>query len=157
MTTLDMDKGLVGKKGSSSSLETIWKRYTTITKAISITGDIDWASGLKKPSQSEIISVYGGRSTFYEQSKVLQLVKNHTDMVEWLERTESNVEATTELWGFYKVLYVVKDLEKWIENKNAEAEKRKKEKGKGKAKGKGKGKATESSTPVKRIHKKLCK
>lgn len=53
----------------------------TITKAISITDDIDWESGVKKPSQSEIISVYGGKSTFYEQSKVLQHVKIHSDMV----------------------------------------------------------------------------
>lgn len=91
----------------------------TITKAISITDDIDWESGVKKPSQSEIISVYGGKSTFYEQSKVLQHVKIHSDMVQWLERTESDMEATTELWGFYKKTYVVKDMEKWI---NAEAE-----------------------------------
>ena len=151
MTTLDMDKGLVGRKGSSSSLEIIWKRYVAITKAISITGDIDWVSGLKKPSQSEIISVYGGRSTFYEQAKVLQLVSNHSEMVEWLERIDSSMEATTELWGFYKAVYLVKDLEKWILNKNTEADK------KGKGKGKGKGKAAESSTPVKRIHKKLRK
>lgn len=148
MTILDMDKGLVGKKGSLSSLETIWKRYVTITKAISIMDDVDWESGVKKPSQSEIISVYGAKSTFYEQSKVIQRVKIHSDMVEWLGRTESDMEASTKLWGFYKKTYMVKDLEKWI---NAEAEK---EKGKAKGKGKGKGKATESSTPVKRIHKK---
>lgn len=154
MTTLDMDKGLVGKKGSTSSLEMIWKRYVAITKAFSISGDVDWASGVKKPSQTEIISVYGGKSTFYEQSKVLQQVKNHPDMKEWLERTDSDMDETTEFWGFYKAIYVVKDLEKWIENKNAEAEKGKgKGKGKGKEKGKGK-KGTELSTPVKNSHKK---
>jgi hypothetical protein len=153
MTTLDMDKGLVGKKGSSSSLETIWKRYVAITKAISVVGDIDWVSGVKKPSQSEIISVYGGKSTFYEQSKVLQRVKNYPNMVEWLERMDSDVDATTELWGFYKMMYLVKDLEKWIERKNAEAEKgRGKEKEK--EKGKRKEKVTESSPSVKRVHKK---
>jgi hypothetical protein len=149
MTALDMDKGLVGKKGSSSSLEMIWKRYVAITKANSIAGDIDWASGLKKPSQTEIISVYGGKSTFYEQSKVLQHVKNYPDMKEWLERTESDMDETTEFWGFYKPIYVVKDLEKWIENKIAEAEK-----GKGKGKGKGKKKESEQGTPVKKSHKK---
>jgi len=149
MTSLDMDKGLVGKKGSSSSLETIWKRYVVIQKAISVVGDIDWVSGVKKPSQSEIISVYSGKSTFYEQSKVLQHVKNHPNMVEWLERTSSNVDMTTDLWGFHKGLYSVKDLEKWLEMKNAEAEKVK-----GKGKGKGKAKGTESSSSVKRVHKK---
>ena len=106
-------------------------------------------SGIRKPSQSEVISVYSGKSTFYEQSKVLQHVKNHPDMVEWLERKDSsNMDATTKLWEFYKMSYSVKDLEKWLENKNAEA----KEKIKGK--GKGKGKVAESSGSVNRIHKK---
>jgi hypothetical protein len=145
MTVLDMDKGIVGKKGSPSSLEMMWKRYVAITKAISVVGDVDWASGVKKPSQSEIISVYGGKSTFYEQSKVLQHVKNYPDMVEWLERTESNMDASTELWGFYKAMYVIKDLGEWIEKKEAE---------KGKGKGKGKKKVSEPSTSVKKSHKK---
>jgi hypothetical protein len=151
MTSLDMDKGLVGKKGTLSSLEMIWKRFIIITKAISIVGDVDWVSGIKKPSQSEIISVYGGKSTYYEQSKVLQRVKHHPDMIEWLERTDSDLEATTAFWGFYKVLYVIKDLEKWLERKNEEAEK-----GKGKGKGnlKGKKKVTELSPSVKKTHKK---
>lgn len=150
MTALDMDKGLVGKKGSSCSLETIWKRYVAITKAVSAIGDVDWVSGIKKPSQSEVISVYSGKSTFYEQSKILQHVKNHPDMVEWLERTESSMDATTKLWEFYKMSYSVKDLEKWLENKNALAEAKEKMK----AKGKGKAKVAESSGSVNRNHKK---
>jgi hypothetical protein len=150
MTSLDMDKGLVAKKGSISSLEMIWKRYVAIQKAISDVGNIDWESGVKKPSQSEIISVYSGKSTFYEQSKVLQHIKIHPNMVEWLERTESNMDATTEIWGFYKAIYSVKDLEKWLKTKNEEAEK---VKGKGKGK-KGKGKVTDLSPSVKRVHKK---
>ena len=144
-----MDKGLVGKKGSSSSLEMIWKRYVAINKATSILGDVDWVSGVKKPSQTEIISVYGGKSAFYEQAKVLQYVSNYPDMVEWLERTDSDVDETTEFWGFFKVMYVVKDLEQWMEKKKAEVEK-----GKGKGKGKGKKKVTEPTTPVKKSHKK---
>jgi hypothetical protein len=122
-----------------------------ITKAFSVVGDIDWVSSVKKPSQTEIISVYSGKSTFYEQSKVLQHVKIHTDMVEWLERTDSNLDDTTELWGFYKPMYLLKDLEKWLEMKKAEADKGK---GKGNGKGKGKKKVTEPSTPVKKSHKK---
>ena len=43
-----MDKDLVGKKGSLSSLEMIWKRYIAITKPISVIGDVDWESGVKK-------------------------------------------------------------------------------------------------------------
>ena len=148
MTILEMDKGLVGKKGSTSSLEVIWKRYIAITKAISDAGDTDWASGVKKPSSSEIISVYRGKSTYYEQSKVLQKVNSYPEMKEWLERTESDVTETTDFWGFYKAVYVVKDLEKWIANKNSEE-------GKWKGKGKGKGKKeTILSTPVKKSHKK---
>jgi hypothetical protein len=139
-----MDQGLVGKKGSISSLETIWKRYVAIMKATSITGDVDWESGTKKPSQSEIITVYGGKSTFYEQSKVLQHVKQYPDMVAWLERTSSDLDVTNELWGFYKVTYLVKDLEKWLEKKKGEAEKGKK----------GKKKGTETSPSVKKSHKK---
>lgn len=123
MTTLDMDQGLVGKKGSISSLEVIWKQYVAILKATLTIGDVDWESGSKKPSQSEIISVYGGRSTFYEQAKVLQNVKQHPDMVAWLERTSSDLDVTNELWGFYKVAYVIKDLMKWVEQKKGEAEK----------------------------------
>ncbi|KAF8799540.1 hypothetical protein BYT27DRAFT_7263843 [Phlegmacium glaucopus] len=110
MTALDMDQGLVGTKGSRSSIETIWKQYVTITKAISKVGDVDWVFGSKKPVDSEIISVYGGRSTFYEQSKVLQHVKLYPDMVEWLEQSNSDANATTNLWGFYKPMYTLKDL-----------------------------------------------
>ena len=146
MTALDMDKALGGKKGSLASLQLIWKQYVAITKAISTVGDLDWVSGVKKPSQTELMSVYSGRSTFYEQQKILQQVSSHPDMVEWLERTESDKDETTEFWGFYKAMYVLKDLEQWIEKKNAEAEKRK---------GK-KGKVAEPSTPVKKSHKKLA-
>lgn len=147
MTTLDMDQGLVGKKGSISSLETIWKRYAAILKATSKIGDVDWESG-KKPSQSDLISVYGGRSTFYEQAKVLQKVKQYPDMVAWLERTSSDLDATNELWGFYKVTYVIKDLERWVEKKKGEAESAEKKNLKGKKKG------TETSPSVKKSHKK---
>ncbi|KAF8797516.1 hypothetical protein BYT27DRAFT_7219171 [Phlegmacium glaucopus] len=122
MTALDMDQGLVGTKGSCSSIETIWKQYVTITKAISKVGDVDWVFGSKKPVDSEIISVYGGRSTFYEQSKVLQHVKLYPDMVEWLEQSNSDANATTNLWGFYKPMYTLKDLEKWFAGKNEEAQ-----------------------------------
>ena len=73
MTALDMDQGLVGIKGSRTSLETSWKRYVTVTKAISKVGDIDWESGTK-PTDSEIIGVYTGKSAYYDQTKVLQHV-----------------------------------------------------------------------------------
>jgi hypothetical protein len=118
-----------------------------VTKAISISGDVDWVSGGRKPSQTEIISVYGGKSTYYEKSKILQRVKSYPEMVVWLERTESDMEVTAGLWGFYKIIFLVKDLEKWLDRKNAEAEK-------GREKGKGKKKVAESSTPVKKLHKK---
>jgi len=48
------------------------------------------------------------------------------------------------IWGFYKVMYTVKDLEKWLERKNGEAEKGKK----------GKKKVAELSPSVKKSHKK---
>ena len=41
MTALDMDQGLVGKKGSRTTPEMTWKHYTTITKAISMVGSIE--------------------------------------------------------------------------------------------------------------------
>lgn len=146
MSTLDMDQGLVGKKGTPSSLETIWKRYVVINNAFAKINNIDWESGIKKPSQSEIVSVYSGKSTYYEQSKVLQHVKVHPTMIEWLERSDSDLDATTELWGFYKTMYTVKDLEKWLERKNEEAQKGKK----------GKKKVTVQPSPssVKKSHKK---
>jgi hypothetical protein len=71
-------------------------------------------------------------------------------MVEWLERTDSDMDVTKGLWGDYKPLYSLKDLVKWLGVKKVEAEKVKR-----KGKGKGKGNATDSSPPVKRIHKKL--
>ena len=64
-------------------------------------------------------------------------------MVEWLERTDFDVDETTEFQGFYKVMYVVKDLEQWMEKKKAEVEKQKQKK-----------KVTEPTTPVKKSHKK---
>ena len=61
-----MDQGLISAKGSRSSIETIWKRYITILRAITRVGELEWAVG-KKPTDSEVIGVYGGKSTFYEQ------------------------------------------------------------------------------------------
>ena len=72
------------------------KTSVAINKATSIVGDVDWVLGVKKPSQTEIITVYGGKSTFYKQAKVLQYISNYSDMVEWLERTDFDVDETTE-------------------------------------------------------------
>ena len=120
MTSLDMDQGLVGMKGSRASLETLWKCYTTIIKAISKVGETDWEVG-KKPADGEIIGVYGGKSAFYDQSKVLQYVQLHPEMVEWLERSDLNLDDdATGLWGYYKTTYALKDLEKWLERKGKE-------------------------------------
>ena len=72
MNALDMDQGLVGAKGSCSTLEIIWKCYTTIMKTITKVGELKWALE-KKPTDSEVIGVYGGKSTFYEQVRVLHV------------------------------------------------------------------------------------
>ena len=124
MTTLDMDQGLVGMKGSRVSLEMIWKRYTTITKAISMVGDTEWELG-KRPVDSEIIGVYTGKSAYYDQLKVLQHVHVYPEMVEWLERSELDtalVQNTDHIWGYYKASYTLKDLEKWLAGKQKEAQ-----------------------------------
>ena len=122
MTALDMDQGLVGLKGSRASLETLWKRYTTIIKAISKVGETDWEVG-KKPADGEIIGVYRGKSAFYDQSKVLQYVRLHPEMVEWLERSDLDQEDDpTGLWGYFKTTYALKDLEKWLERKGKEVQ-----------------------------------
>jgi hypothetical protein len=123
MTILDMDQGLVGTKGSRPSLEIMWKRYVVITEAIVKAGSVDWVSGSKKPADTEIISVYASKSSFYDQSKVLQHVKLFPDMLEWLERSDSNLDATVKLWGFYRTAYSLKDLENWIGKQHEEAQK----------------------------------
>jgi hypothetical protein len=164
MTALDMDQGLIGIKGSRASLETIWKRYVTVTKAISMVGDMDWDLG-RKPVDSEIIAVYGGKSAFYDQLKVLQHVRFFTDMVEWLERSEFDDDLAGKadtLWGYYKTSYTLRDLEKWIERKKKEAHSDRKGKKKETVQThskKGKGKKIDdsddsSSHPSKRAHKK---
>ena len=53
MNALYMDQGLAGAKGSHSSLETMWKRYVTIMKAITKVGELRWASG-RKPVDSVV-------------------------------------------------------------------------------------------------------
>jgi hypothetical protein len=73
MTALDMDQGLIGLKDSRASLETIWKHCITATKAISMVGDMDWDLK-RKPVDSKIIAIYGGKFAFYDQLKVLQHV-----------------------------------------------------------------------------------
>jgi hypothetical protein len=105
MTALDMDQGLVGIKGSRPSLETTWMRYTTITRAISKVGDTDWDLG-KKPADGEIIGVYVGKSAYYDQTKVLQHVRLHPNMIEWLGRdlNEDMGDETIRLWGYYKAV-----------------------------------------------------
>ena len=163
MTALDMDQGLVGVKGSRTSLETSWKRYITVTKAISKVGDTEWEMG-KRPADGEIIGVYSGKSAFYDQSKVLQHVRIHSDMIEWLERDpEVDIESdATSLWGYFKTTYSLKDLEKWLERKQKEAQHDKK--GKKKATRSQKGESSQkdrvdeedetTSSPPKKSHKK---
>jgi hypothetical protein len=156
MSVLDMDQGLVSIKGSRVSLETIWKRYTVITKAISMVSNTDWEMG-KKPTDSEVIGVYGSKSVFYDQLKVLQHVRKYPELIEWLERSEDQVEETTTLWGFYKVGYALRDLEKWLEQKQKESQSDRK--GKKKATRGQKSKAYDdgdesTSPPSKRVHKK---
>lgn len=161
MTALDMDKSLVNNKGSRVSLETIWKRYITILKAISRVGDIDWESG-KKPTDSEVIGIYSSKSVFYDQSKVLQHIRRHSDMVEWLERSDADqadqadqADETTSLWGFFKAAYALKDLEKWLEQKQSRSDRKGKKKATIQPKGKKYDDGDESSSPPsKRTHKK---
>jgi hypothetical protein len=162
MTALDMDQGLVGIKGSRASLETTWKRYTTITKAISKVCDTEWEKGMK-PADSEIIAVYGGKSTYYDQLKVLQHVRIHPDMVKWLERTDFDVDLADEaisLWGFYKTTYMLTDLEKWLVRKQKESNSDRKGKKKETVPGssrkgkKNKDDDDDSSPPSKRVHRK---
>jgi hypothetical protein len=145
MTNLNMEQGLVGVKGSCASLEVIWKRYVTITKAISRVGEVDWELG-KKPVEGEIIGVYCGKSAFYDQVKVLQHVRIHSAMVEWLERPDFDVDSgmASDVWGFYKAIYTLKDLEKWLVEKQKQTDR----------KGKQKEKEIQNSPPSKRIHKK---
>jgi hypothetical protein len=157
MSALDMDQGLVGNKGSRASIQIIWKRYVTIMKAISGVCDVDWGLG-KKPSDGEIIGVYWGKSTFYEQVKVLKHVKCHSEMVDWLEGTDldDDVDQTVDLWEFSKAMYTLKDLEKWMDKKQREGQSDRK--GKKAAVPKGKrnndGDGSTSSVPLKRAHKK---
>ena len=105
ITALGMDKSLVSNKGSRVSLETIWKCYTAITKAISGVGGTDWESG-KKPTDSEIIGIYNSKLVFYDQSKVLQHVRHYSDMVEWLER--SDADQADETTNFSKQFTLLK-------------------------------------------------
>ena len=165
MTALNMDQGLMEIKGSRPSLETTWKRYITITKAISKVGEIDWDVG-KAPADSEVIGVYVGKSAFYDQSRVLHHVRLHSDMIDWLERDldVAGADDGTSLWGYFKTTYTLRDMEKWLERKQKEARADQKGKKKetvqhsqkGESSGKGKGKEGEeySSTSPKKSHKK---
>lgn len=160
-----MDHGLIGTKGSRASLETTWKRYAAITKAISNVGDVEWESG-KKPVDSEIITVYVAKSAYYDQLKVLQHIRLHDDMVEWLERSEfdANLAGQTEtIWGYYKAAYTLRDLEKWLAQKQSRKAKEAGRKGKKKEnfqsrKKNGRqdedGDDSSSTSPSKRAHKK---
>ena len=151
MNALDMDQGLVGAKGSHSSLETMWKHYVTIMKAITKVGELRWVSG-RKPADSEVIGIYGGKSMFYEQVRVLQHVKLYSAMVEWLERSDLDEDNTTNLWDYYKMMCTLKDLEKWLDQKQREADQKMKKKVTHSQKGK-RSDGDESSSP-KKSHKK---
>jgi hypothetical protein len=156
MTALDMDESLVSDKGSRVSLETTWKRYTTIIKAISMVGETDWESG-KKPTDSEVIGIYSSKSVFYDGAKVLQHVRIYSDMVEWLERSDSadDVDETTSLWGYYKAVYTLKDLEKWLLQKQSDRKGKKKATAQSqKGKRNSDGDKSTSSPPTKKSHKK---
>ena len=83
------------------------------------------------PVDSEIIAVYGGKSAYYEQLRILQHVNVYPEMVGWLERSQlepAQVEDTDHLWGYYKTSYMLKDLEKWLTWKQKEGEQKGKKK-----------------------------
>jgi hypothetical protein len=156
MTSLDMDQSLVSNKGARVSLETNWKRYITVIKAISKVGDIDWESG-KKPTDSEVIAIYTSKSVFYDQSKVFQHVRLYPEMIEWLERSESDENKTTRLWGFNKATFTLKDLETWViqQQKDPQSDRKGKKKTADKLqKMKKHDDDDEPSSSSKRIHKK---
>jgi hypothetical protein len=168
MTKLDMDQGLVGIKGSRPSLEISWHRYLAVTKATSKVGEAEWEAG-NKPSDAEIIGVYYGKSAYYDQAKVFQHVRLHADMVEWLgRRVDEESDEGMEVWGYFKAVYTLRDLESWLVRKQKEARSdqkgKKKEKvpGRKKSESSGKGKEKEkeddvssSTSPPKKKHKKL--
>lgn len=115
----------------------------------------------KKLADSEIIGVYGGKSAFYDQAKVLQHVWLYPDMVDWLEQSDSDldqVEGSSDVWGYYKMTYTLKDLEKWIKRKLKETHSDRK--GKKRATWSQKGKKNDdyededSTSSPKRSHKK---
>jgi hypothetical protein len=38
-------------------------------------------------------------------------------MIDWLEKLEDQADKTTSLWGYHKVGYALRGLEKWLEQK----------------------------------------
>lgn len=120
-------------------------------------GDTDWELG-KKPTDSEVIAIYSSKSVFYDQAKILQHVPRFPEMVAWLERSNMDqASETTSLWGIYKVAYMFKDLEKWLDQKQKEVQFGRKEKKKSTSSRKGKDKDGEDSSsppPPKKSHKK---
>jgi len=149
-----------------------WQKYKACEAAIK-TCDSLWQSGKlkevfdKKPSQSDIVSIFKGKSQYHlTYKKAFPKVSQYTEMVSWLEDASDKL-SDLELWGVFKPSYTFSDLLEWLasggkgldmevdsdEGESDEGESARKEeqmakdkdknkqgKGKGKEKGKEKGK-----------------
>jgi hypothetical protein len=129
------------RTGAPLSLQANYMRYLAYLEACqkftATTNAGTWPLALKKPTSMDIISLFIGKTTWYDSwSKSFPFVAKYPEMVKWL-KSEADCQSDLEVWGCVQGVYNFTDLHKWLENGGTlvvEKKIGKKEKGKEKRK-----------------------
>jgi hypothetical protein len=162
---LGIPRYLLRDKKQDMGLQMHYKRYKACLQALSTAESIssagDWA--IRKPSDTEIIELFIGKTMWHSHlKKLFSRVPKYPEMAQWLDEDEDAL-PDMEVWGEEKSTFVFKDLQRWLEDKEAVTRRKSKgrameyDKDEGRKRGKGKGKEKEMEDVITRKHDKRRK
>ena len=130
------------RTGAPVSLQANYTRYLVYLEACQTLANLKntgtWPSGLKVPSQMDLVLLFIGKSAWYDSwSKAFPNITKYPEMVKWL-KMEDDRQSDLEVWGIAHNVYNFVHLITWVENGGSLIVEKKLKKGKEKEKGKGK-------------------
>jgi hypothetical protein len=130
------------RTGAPLSLQANYSRYLVYLEACQRLANLKntgtWPSGLKVPSQMDLVLLFIGKSAWYDSwCKAFPNITKYPEMVKWL-KMEDDRQSDLEVWGIAHNVYNFLHLITWVENGGSLIVEKKLKKGKEKEKGKGK-------------------
>jgi hypothetical protein len=143
----DIPKHLLRDSKRGEGVVLHYKKYQACLQAVSMADSMsnadEWESGIRKPSETEIVELFVGKTMWHSHYKrIFSRVPNYPQLQKWLKE-DDDAPPTIDLWGQEKSHFTFKDLKDWMDAEDS----RFNEKGKGKAKAeykKGKGRVDDS-------------